>query len=166
MTKAQFLSFSLPFGLFCQVLDKGNDPKFVKLSAVYNDGECSFFDTVESNHGFSSVKPILRPLSDLILEVDGKIGLVELAKIHDEKTEWTLDLGEFSLKYAYDKKNPQIWFDFQNNSFYAGFDSYGDYPVNNQFELFEYIFKNHYDIAGLIEKDEAINLNNLVRFHY
>ena len=166
MTKAQFLAFSLPFGLFCEVLDKGNDPKFVKLSAVYNDGSCSFFDTVESEHGFESVKPILRPISDLVCEIDGKIGLVELAKISEPDKDWTLDLSDFAIKIAYDKKNPQIWFDFQNNSFYAGFDSYGDNPVNNQFELFEYLLKKHYDVAGLIEKDEAINLNNLVRFHY
>ena len=165
MTKAQFLAFSLPFGLFCEVLDKGNNPKFVKLSAVYNDGSCSFFDTVESVHGFESVKPILRPISDLVCEIDGKIGLVEIAKISFPETDWTLDFSEFAIKVAYDKKNPQVWFEY-NNGFYAGFDSYGDYHINNQIELFEYLFKNHYDVAGLIEKDEAINLNNLVRFHY
>lgn len=165
MTKAQFLAFSLPFGLFCQVLDKGNDPKFVKLSAVYNDGECSFFDTVESDHGFESVKPILRPISDLVREIDGKIGLVELAKISFPETDWTLDLSDFAIKVAYDKKNPQVWFDY-NNGFYAGFDIYGDYHINNQIELFEYLFANHYDIAGLINQGKAIDINTLSGFSY
>lgn len=165
MTKAQFLAFSLPFKLVCQVTDKG-ETKFSELSGVYFDGSAVFCDIVESDKGFSSVKPVLRPLSDLLLEINGVVGLVELAKIHDEKTEWTLDLSEFALKYAYDKKNPQIWFDFQNNSFYAGFDSYGDYPVNNQYKLFEYLFKNHYDVFGLIEKCEAIDINTLSDFSY
>lgn len=165
MTKAQFLAFSLPFKLVCQVTDKG-ETKFSELSGVYFDGSAVFCDIVESNQGFSSIKPVLRPISDLIREINGKIGLVELAKIHDPKINWTLDLSEFAIKLAFDPKNQQVWFDFQNNSFYAGFDSYGDFPVNNQFQLWEYLLKNHYDVYGLIEKGEAIDINTLSGFSY
>jgi len=63
MEKQQFISMSLPFKLVCQVTDKGVK-KLAILSGVYVDGQVSFFDTVESNHGFSSVKPVLYPLSD------------------------------------------------------------------------------------------------------
>ena len=127
------------------------------IGCIYSNCSIVCHDTVNATP--DRFFPILRPLSDLLLEIDGVIGLVELAKIHDPKLNWTLDLGEFTPKYAYDKDNQQIWFDFQNNSFYAGFDSYGDYPVNNQYQLFEYLFKNHYDIFGLIEKKLAINEN-------
>ena len=153
----------LPFGLkaYFKKENTKNCRKMVigTVSAVYSNATIVCHDTVNATP--DKCFPILRPLSDLILEINGVVGLVELAKIHDEKTEWTLDLSEFALKYAYDKKNPQLWFDFQNNSFYAGFDSYGDYPVNNQYRLFEYLFKNHYDVFGLIEKKLAINANAL-----
>ena len=126
MTKEQFLAFSLPFGLFCEVLDKGNDPKFVKLSAVYNDGSCSFFDTVESDNGFKSVKPLLFPLTDfekLNLDITDEISIMN--RIEKRDIIGTLD-----------------------------------------FSLVLRLIEEHFDILGLIEKDEAINLNNLVNFHY
>lgn len=164
MTKAQFLAFSLPFKLVCQVTDKG-ETKFSELSGVYFDGSAVFCDIVESNQGFSSIKPVLRPISDLTREIKGKIGLVELAKISFPETEWTLDLSDFAIKVAYDKKNPQVWFEY-NNGFYAGFDSYGDYHINNQIELFEYLFSNHYDIAGLINQGKAIDINTLSGFSF
>ena len=126
MTKAQFLAFSLPFGLFCQVLDKGNDPKFVKLSAVYNDGSCSFFDTIESNHGFSSVKPLLFPLTDF-------------EKLNLDITD------EISIMNRIEKK---------------------DIIGSLDFSLVLRLIEEHFDILGLIENDEAINVNSLANFHY
>lgn len=126
MTKAQFLAFSLPFGLFCQVLDKGNDPKFVKLSAVYNDGSCSFLDTIESNHGFSSVKPLLFPLTDF-------------EKLNLDITD------EISIMNRIEKK---------------------DIIGSLDFSLVLRLIEEHFDILGLIENDEAINVNSLANFHY
>jgi len=146
MTKAQFLAFSLPFGLFCQVLDKGNDPKFVKLSAVYNDGSCSFFDTVESDHGFESVKPLLRPLSDLTKEIDHNgEKFVPIDKILEEAC---FDLSKMNRDEINSYSNPILMPELIS--------------LTDALMLIEW----HFDLAGLIERDEAININNLVRFHY
>ena len=67
------------------------------------------------NISWEDVKPILRPLSDLTKPVlpDGKIPLVELAKIQ------------------------------------------------NQLQLFQKLYEWHFDIFGLIEKGEAIDINTL-----
>lgn len=162
MTKLQFLSFSLPFGLFCEVLDKGT-PKIAKLSGVYDNGDCVFYDTIESDKGFSSVKPILRPLCDLTREIDGKIGIVELAKISEPNEQWVYD--------SYRNRAVVIgrgykWFLFNKTSFYAGISSWSAQNVHNQPQLFEYLFKNHYDIAGLIENGEAIDVNTITNFKY
>ena len=54
----------LPYDLMCEVKDQGKT-KHAKLSGAYIDNSYAFFDTVESEHGYDSIKPILRPLSDL-----------------------------------------------------------------------------------------------------
>jgi hypothetical protein len=54
----------LPYGLLCEVQDKGLT-KIAKLLAVYTNGECVFEGTVESDKGFDSVKPILYPLKSI-----------------------------------------------------------------------------------------------------
>jgi hypothetical protein len=56
----------LPYGLMCQLTDQSKI-KVAKLCGAYTDNSYAFFDTVESEHGYSKIKPILRPLSDLTL---------------------------------------------------------------------------------------------------
>jgi hypothetical protein len=55
----------LPYGLMCQLTDQSKI-KVAKLCGAYTDNSYAFFDTVESEHGYSKIKPILRPLSDLL----------------------------------------------------------------------------------------------------
>ena len=126
MTKEQFLAFSLPFNLFCQVIDKGSDPKIAALGAVYVDGQVSFLDTIESNHGFSSVKPLLFPLTDF-------------EKLNLDITD------EISIMNRIEKK---------------------DIIGSLDFSLVLRLIEEHFDILGLIENDEAINVNSLANFHY
>jgi len=54
----------LPYGLRCKVV---NDDKELigTLTGLYADGCCVFADIVESEHGFESIKPLLKPLSEL-----------------------------------------------------------------------------------------------------
>ena len=118
MTKAQFLAFSLPFKLVCQVTDKG-ETKFAELSAV-------FCDIVESSKGFSSIKPLLFPLTDF-------------EKLNLDITD------EISIMNRIEKR---------------------DIIGSLDFSLVLRLIEEHFDILGLIEKDEAININNLVNFHY
>jgi len=61
---AKHLSPYLPYELFCEVTDKGKK-KIAILSGLYLNGEAVFHDIIESQQGFSKIKPILRPLSDL-----------------------------------------------------------------------------------------------------
>ena len=49
----------LPHNLVCLV-----NNHYATLSGLYTDGEVVFFDLVESQHGFQSIKPLLRPLSE------------------------------------------------------------------------------------------------------
>lgn len=63
----------LPHGIMCRVTDRGQS-KTAKMKGLYSDGSCVFFDTIESDKGFSEIKPLLRPLSQLTKEIehDGK----------------------------------------------------------------------------------------------
>ena len=54
----------LPYGLKCKLKDQGKET-IGELSGCYSDNSYAFFDTVESEHGFEDIKPILRPLKDL-----------------------------------------------------------------------------------------------------
>lgn len=59
----------LPYGVMCELQDQG-ETKQAKLCGAYSDNSYAFFDTVESEHGYDSIKPILRPLSDLTKEIE------------------------------------------------------------------------------------------------
>ena len=118
-------------------------------------------------------KPIMHPLSDLIkpcLE-DSKIPLVELAKTayenifhinEDFDTKEVLSEGEnFGLIAYYDKERVSFtvqkechWFEF---CFYVD----GSELHLNQLTLFQWLFEHHFDVFGLIERGEAIEINTI-----
>jgi hypothetical protein len=147
MTKQQFISFSLPFKLVCQVTDKKNFKEVTKLAvlaAVYVDGQVSFFDTVESSHGFSSVMPILRPLSEADTIIRTEFSKRICGKDHDSEV---IDL--FSLEHT-------------NTS-----DLLQDITIDNlPFDSVLWLIKNHFDIGRFVEKGEAIETNDLPSFSY
>jgi hypothetical protein len=58
MSTLSILSAYLPYNLTCLVDGK----HATTLHAVYADGTCTFYNLVESEHGFSSIKPFLRSL--------------------------------------------------------------------------------------------------------
>jgi hypothetical protein len=161
----------LPHELHClncdgmvEMIDYDNIGNLVRGIELQDDAED---DEWVANQQY---KPILRPLSVLYRTIthNGKeiIPIVECAKIHDDKTDWTCDLGECALRLAYDKKEPQIWFDFSQNGFHTGFDSYGVVFVNNQFQLFDYLHELKIDCHGFIESGLAIDCNTLEYNHY
>lgn len=131
MTKLEFLSFSLPYGLKCQVTDLGKT-QIAEMHAVYFNGTCSFCDTVESDKGFSSIKPILRPLSDLI--------------------EPCLENGEtpiLSLTQNFQKYSNKIDLIQPHNV--------RVFPFIDIIKLIKW----HFDIAGLIDSHEAVDYHTL-----
>ena len=59
----------LPYDLICEVKDQGKT-KHAKLSGAYIDNSYTFFDTVESEHGYDSIKPILKPMTDILKPIN------------------------------------------------------------------------------------------------
>lgn len=124
-----------------------------------------------------SIKPLLRPLSDLYKEIDGVVGIVELAKIagcnidlnklpiNEIETVNIVKNYEVEFKYS---SGYYRYFIFRNGSFYykTGHERrYGqDYeplPQSNQLDLFTYLFQNHYDIWDLIGQNLAIDKSKI-----
>ena len=113
-----------------------------------------FHDNGIETFGSFKRKLILRPLSDLTkpcLE-GGKVPIVELAKIAFPHLEWNLDCGIA-------ESNTNVWFAFNNNSFFM--DGTITNSIPNQIQLFQWLYRNHFDIHGLIGKNYAIDINTL-----
>lgn len=83
---------------------------------------------------YDNLKPILRPLSDLTKEIEeGKQPIAEwLMLCKDSKGVWSFDTNDFS--------------------------TWNVMAVINEVNL---LFKNHFDVFGLIEKGLAIDINTL-----
>ena len=127
----------LPYKLKCLVTDKGKY-KIGSLFAVYDNGEYSFYDTIESEKGFSEVKPILRPISDLDWKIKVEFDKYDNKRIYDEEI-----INLFCEENGIDEL-------------------LGNIELSSiRYECVEYIFKNHYDFFGLIEKGLAIDTNTL-----
>lgn len=86
---------------------------------------------------------------------DGRIPAIELAKIANPKTTWTLqpecnfplsDIGEL---FAWTIDEDEFYFHLE----------WKDYSKHyfNQLGCFQYLFKNHYDVFGLIDKGLALD---------
>lgn len=120
---------------------------------------CSNIDLCLTHGG----KPILRPLSDLTKEIDGVVHLVELAKIEHPCSIYHSFTGS-SVEVAGNENNSlNFRFDFDNeffiNSEFDCDDIY--YPIMYQLELYEYLFKNHFDVFSLIDNNLAIDINKI-----
>lgn len=118
--------------------------------------ECCEYGVRES-YSIKFLKPILRPLSDLYKEIDGKVGIVELAKIRYSFLDWKLEKLGFSS--AKDRYGNYHTFEFDKGYYIFLKDSSAD--CVSQLECFEYLFSNRYDIYGLIDKGLAIDLNSI-----
>lgn len=107
------------------------------------------------------VKPVLKPLSDLYKEIDGKVGIVEIAR-EVELNFIRYDLGSSCVDlYLTDRKGKKsrFWYDgFKTGSFCLTIYGYGKV---NQLAGFQYLFQHHYDVFGLIDKGVAIDLNSI-----
>ena len=120
----------LPYDLMCEVKDQGKT-KHEKLSGAYIDNSYAFFDTVESEYGYDSIKPILRPLSDLPTEKDCWNELQEHCYDIDENLDYICDFDGNLLKTSLSYRAVLI------------------------------LTKYHFDVFGLIEEGLAISYNGL-----
>lgn len=157
----------LPYGLKCQI-DLGQNEIIVTDSWGLKTG--SDYPASYYNEGkryglmLSQIKPLLRPLSDLYKEIDGKVGIVDLAKIHDLDFDDTEDVtvtpltGWSTMGHVDYWNNDGIecrfgWF----NSFQAGYINPTRHRlVSNQLDLFTYLFQHHYDVYNLHSKGLCI----------
>lgn len=116
-------------------------------------------------------KLILHPLSDLTkpcLE-GGKIPIVELAKI--AYPNWNAKLQK-GYCWIYAGEQPLFQFIYHTKSFTAlnscyyttnedGSENWWLFQPTPQIDLFQKLFEWHFDVFGLIKKDEAIDINTL-----
>lgn len=170
MTKQEYLAMSIPYDL---MVCTEKYPTMNIMTTMVKD----FIWVADEHynkigwtqaHGdkIEGIKPYLRPLSDMAKPmVDGDkeiIPFIEIVKliygdgdfkIYDEngfieaETTWGSIIGmnykkEIEL-YSYD------------------IDSQENFPIRNQFKLYQKLVEWHFDIAGLIEKGEAIDINKI-----
>lgn len=156
----KYLAPYLPYGI--QVLHEEhfgmNDFVVKKINAV---NVCSGVIQVLTNHEWDwtdKYKLVLRPMSDLKKEIDGKIGLVELAK-----------MTGYGIDFAVKRISERSFTVFSVRGEVFGLTRRGFFFINEeqddvlipQLTLFSYLFEHHYDIWGLIEQGLAIDINNL-----
>jgi len=113
----------------------------------------------------SRIKPLLLPLSALTEPMEyGSVPIVELSKLRDSSFRigefgYSEDDGYFITNGLYHK------FGFKNNAFYVYYDNGtmfdGFCEINNQLQLFEYLFANHFDVWNLIENNLASDKRKL-----
>ena len=161
MTKQNFISMSLESGLKGKFTDTFGDISVGTLSG-YSNGLFLFDNCMDE-----CAMPILRPLSDLTKEIEhgGEkfVPIVELAKIAwvDEDVDFKYQsLKEGTVFIAFSDKNNVFGYDSNTQSFFGAI---GGKPcsVVNQLTLFETMISWHFDILGLISKNQAVDINTL-----
>lgn len=167
----------LPYGL-----------KTIIKGGVWNDTEYLFHELVgldysnnqvnmKSNTGvsmwykFGKHTPILRPLSDLVveIEVNGKkfIPMVKLAEIADlDITDYSLTNTDIAVGIRCNIESDEdsdiyevLGFDIINGFGHHYRPSNTWTIVQGQFELWEKLYEWHFDVFGLIDKGLAIDIN-------
>ena len=132
MTKQEFLAMSLPYG----------------INILWRDGERVLLDTRNIRFIFQNdefTKPILYPLSDLTKPIEHKgEKFVPIDRfLEDIVREWNM----CNINYPNDAKG-----------------LYGDIIKNItscEFWIIQKLIEWHFDIADLLSKGEAINVNTL-----
>lgn len=157
MNKEQFLAMSLPYGLKFYGKRKGwvsQENKWMTLCPVDLDDR------------WDNIKPILHPLSDLTKEIEHKGDrFVPMVRLLETALGVHIDINciELSVKdgiHLIKKGGVKFGFYSTDNFFVVSLhDCLG--PIPKQLELFQKLIEYHFDIAGLIEKGEAIDVNTL-----
>jgi hypothetical protein len=132
-----YLAPYLPYKLTC-FIKNGKKYQIDFLQAIYNDAnkaECTFFNIVESQQGFKSVKPILKPLEDLL---------------QDEKT--CNEINVFLKENGFAENDFQL---FLNSLHVPGI------SWMQMQHLLNFLYREHYDVLGLIDQDLAVSIYDL-----
>lgn len=178
MTKNEFMAMSLPYPPLVYS-DKYPNMNIVTTMTkdfiwVANERYLKIGWNQTCGDMITNIKPYLRPLSDLTktIEINGKkiIPVVEFLKIvYYTKNPITYDDGVFditengkviTINTIY---NTRFEFSYENN---INFNlscvlELRDITTHNHLQAFQKLVEWHFDIANLIDKGEAINVNTL-----
>lgn len=159
MTKEEFLAMSLPYYLLMQYSENNilaEQTYYLHPATIFNNGN-----------------PILHPLSDLTKPIVHKgeafVPAIKLAKIATNNDfinySITIENGTIIVENIakFSSLNMQFEIDLDNGIIdFCYCDCNGrDYPFSNQLQLFQKLVEWHFDIANLIQKGEAIDINTL-----
>lgn len=176
MNKQQFGAMSLPHKLKAIFTDKYGVVRIHEIDHYLYQYICDS----EKDNSLYKYKYILRPLSDLTKPIEHKgekfVPIVELAKLANVETIGRAEFSkqtEYQTNFYVDYINKRVRkrfqlrrLTFEKESFKLDFGYFYPYRngflyVDNQFILFTKLIEWHFDIAGLIEKGEAIDVNTL-----
>jgi len=156
MNKIEFIAISLSHEIMAEILDYKCDyagfkyDKIISISQWSKDG--TLWSAITLNGAAPSIdriKPICRPL-DLTKEIDhggeAFIPIVELAKFVDEFNNAKPVFVEVKSVYGLH---------------YEWYSEYDNIRRSVPFSFYLKLIEWHFDIAGLIEKGEAIDVNTL-----
>ena len=151
MTKHEFMAMSLPYDLQ-GVNEKGVRNTYAAVHYSY-----------EFEPDFEKFTPILRPLSDLTKPIEHKekkfVPIIELAKVAFTNSRFSFKLSEGLDKFVWvDDDWYNFKFYFKGYNFH--YDGYNHF-IPNRFKLHQKLIEWHFDIADLISKGEAIDVNTL-----
>ena len=114
---------------------------------------------------FFEVTPLLRPLSDLVKEIEvyGKkfIPIIELANIAFPRHEDIRIHNNKAGLFMGDSAMYSFWFNETDSSFYTTIHYDEGRITPNQLQLFEKLFEWKFDVFGLIKAGLAIDLNTI-----
>ena len=176
MTKQEFLAMSLPYGLMFKNLNENTNEQLSGVDTylvanwslpLYPNGTICVYSSIDHSSIWSinEVKPIIHPLSDLTKEIEHKgekfVPMVELAKIEGTYDDNDEEYVEANYKgFVISTGIMEFIYNHNDKSFHLsiGMQSIG---VKNQLLLFQKLIEWHFDIADLISKGEAIDVNTL-----
>lgn len=136
----------LPYVLKAEILDYEKDyvgkqyDEIIGLHKWYKNKDWVCLTAGGSKPSFDTIKPILRPLSDLTKEIEVNGEKFVPIECLEEKY-YTLDLHKQCLRLL--EENGENWIN------------------QSEYMLVNYLFEWHFDVFGLIENGLAIDINTL-----
>jgi hypothetical protein len=173
MEKEEFLAMSLPYGLKGIIKGKEN----VCGSFIYKLYSCNSETNVvelvgETNLKTDEFKPVLHKLSDLTKEIEHNgekfVPIIELARTgfdvcDDFEIKTRSKEGISGCMFSDSDGIMSVFaYHYDRESFGAHLCDDGSFiTVYNQFIMFQKLIELHFDLAGLIDKGKAIDVNTL-----
>lgn len=140
-------------------------------------GEVDYDNRLLPLFHFTSMKAILRPMSDLYVEItergynDGKpfVPIMELSNLLGESKiyQWQLH-SDGRCVFSPEAMDYFRWLEEEKSFIHslAYGDSYTGYVICNQHEMYDLLHRLHFDYRGLIDDGLAINVHDLLTNPY